>query len=181
MSTKKIAVTLSFDGDLNNKINLSWKILDKEFNINYLSKNNCRPHITLYAGEIKERNIKEMKDLLKKLKLKKFQLKSPGIAVFAEKKPNLFIRWENNFTLRKYRKIIKDKLKKFIINEDTFTKDKIWIPRSSIAYKDINYEDIGKIRKKLNFLFKKQLVNINNILLIDYSKKEKIRSKINLI
>lgn len=181
MSTKKIAITLSFKGDLYNKINLSWKILDQDFNINFLSKNNYKPHITLYAGEIRNKNIKEIKDLLEKLKLKKFQLKSPGIAIFADKKPNLFIRWENNFILRKYRKIIKDKLKKFIIRENTFTKDKIWIPRTSIAYKDINYEDLGMIRKKISFLFRKQLVNVSNILLIDYSKKEKIKSKINLI
>lgn len=181
MSTKKIAITFSFKGDLKNKINLSWKILDKEFNINFLSKNNCEPHITLYAGEIKDDNINEMKDLLRRLELKKFLLKSPGIAIFAEKKPNLFIRWENNFTLRKYRKIIKNELKKLIINENIFTKDKIWIPRSSIAYRDINYEHLGMIKKKLNFLFKKQIVVVNKILLIDYSKKEKIISKINLL
>lgn len=181
MSTKKIAFALSFKGNLINNINLSWKILNKEFNINFLFKNNCMPHITLYAGEVDKKNIKKIIKLLKKFKFKKFKLKSPGITIFAEKKPNLFIRWENNQTLIKYREIVKDKFKKFLKKENIFTKDRIWMPRTSIAYKDINYKDLEIIRKKLNFLFTKQVVEINNILIIDYSKKEKIKTKISLL
>ena len=182
MKCKQISIALGFDGDLNKEIKYSWKILNKEFNINFISQNSCKPHISLLAGKIKENNLTEIILSLKKLKLKKFKIKSPGSAIFINEKPNLFIRWETNLSIRKYRQVIRNGLKKFFVKENIYTKDNLWIPRSAVAYRDLSFVNIQDILSRLSFLFKKHTVEASYILLIDYSKnKEIIKSKIKLI
>ena len=182
MKYKQISISLGFEGSLNYKIKNSWKILKKEFNIEYISKNSCKPHINLHAGSIKKTNIREIAIRLKKFKLRKFKIKSPGSAIFFSDKPNLFIRWETNLFIKKYREIIRNDLKKFFIKENIYTNNNLWIPRSAIAYKDISYSKLENISKRLKFLFQKHTVEVNYILLIDYSKgKEIIINKIKLI
>ncbi len=178
MGIRKLAIALSFKGKIINKIENSWKILLKEFNIKYISDHNCKPHITLFAGNIKKKDITKVYISLKKLKLKTFKITSPGIGIFANKYPNLFIRWKKNLNIILLRNlIIKDTLK-FFITQNPYTKDNLWEPRSTIAYKDLNYYHIENLFNKLNFMFRKHSAQIDYVLLIDYTIKEKIIYKI---
>jgi 2'-5' RNA ligase len=182
MKCKQISIAFGLDGNLINKIRHSWKILKEDFNINYISKNNCQPHISLHSGSIKKTDLRELAIKLKMLKLRKFKINSPGTGIFISRKPIIFLRWETNSFIRIYRQLIKTETKKFFIKKYFYTNDNLWIPRSTIAYKDTSYANLESILNRLNFLFKKHTAEINSILLIDYSKnKEKILNKIKLI
>ena len=182
MRCKEISIALGFEGSLNSKLKSSWKILKEEFNINYISEHSCKPHISLHAGSIKETNLRELAIRLKKLKLRKFIIKSPGAGIFISKKPILFIRWETNLLIKKYRQAIRNDLENFFIKNNIYTNDDLWIPRTAIAYRDTSYANLDIIFNRLNFLFQKHTVEINSIFLIDYSKnKEVIKKKIKLI
>ena len=182
MKCKQISIALGFEGSLNNKLKSSWDILKEEFNIHYISQNNCKPHISIHAGSIKESSLRGLAIKLKKLKFRKFKIKSPGAGIFISKKPILFIRWETNSIIKKYKEIIRTDLKNFFIKENIYTNDDLWIPRSTIAYKDTSYSNLEGIFNRLKFLFKKHTVEASHILLIDYSKnKEVIIKKIKLI
>jgi 2'-5' RNA ligase len=182
MKCKKISIAFSFDGNLINKLKYSWKILKNNFNINYISKNNCQPHISLCAGSIKEIDLEKLTIKLKELKFRKFKIRSPGAGIFISEKPIIFIRWETNSFIRNYRQLIKSKTRKFFIKKNFYTTDNLWTPRSAIAYKDTSYANLESIFNRLKFLFMKHTVEVNCILLIDCSKnKEIIIKKIKLI
>ena len=178
MSIRKLAIALSYKGKIISKIDNSWKILLKEFNIKYISEHNCKPHITLFAGNIKKKDIAKVYLSLKKLKLKTFKIRSPGIGIFANKYPNLFIRWKKNLNITLLRNLIIKDVSKFFITKNLYTNDNLWEPRSTIAYKDLNYNHIENLFNKLNFLFKKNSAQIDYVLLIDYTIKERIVFKI---
>ena len=69
MGIRKLAIALSFKGKIINKIENSWKILLKEFNIKYISDHNCKPHITLFAGNIKKKRYYQSLHKFKKIKI----------------------------------------------------------------------------------------------------------------
>ena len=95
----KFAIAFGFRGKLFKDIIKAWKILEKEFNIKYMAYDHALPHITVLAGQTSY--IDKIYKKLKKIKLKKFKLQSPGLGIFANEKPNLYIRWENNLELLK--------------------------------------------------------------------------------
>ena len=93
MSKKKItkcAITLGITGKFEKKIIKAWKLLEK-INIKYLCTNHNNPHIAITAGNTN--SIEEIIFILKKINLKKLIISSPGLGIFANKDPNLHIRW----------------------------------------------------------------------------------------
>ena len=73
-------------------------ILEKDMGINYMSKYHSLPHITTIAGKTKD--IEKIYKALNKIRIKKFKLKSPGMGIFANQYPNLYIRWEQSMHLK---------------------------------------------------------------------------------
>ena len=181
MLNRRFAIALGYSGPVIKDVKRSWRILNKQLNINYILQHNCVPHITLFSGKVKRDNRKKIFEILKKFKFNKFTLKSPGLGIFANQKPNLFIRWEKHVLMQKYRKIIKKNTSKYFHNKSLYTSDKLWEPRSVIAWNDLKYDHINQAFKAINFLFKKHKVQVNSILLIDYTIKERITHKIKLI
>tara|TARA_A100001015_G_scaffold279956_1_gene341611 strand:+ start:1092 stop:1634 length:543 start_codon:yes stop_codon:yes gene_type:complete len=178
MKKIKFGIALGYSGKLMKDIYKSWSILRKKFNVKYIGVERL-PHITLFSGDIYLKNQELIYKKLKKCSFKKFKLRSPGLGIFATDKPNLFIRWERNKNLIDIREHIKTKISKNFINVSLFCEDKIWEPRSVIAWQDLKYQDLFKIKKSLNFLFKNHNVNVDSFLLTDHTVKEKIIHKIN--
>ena len=173
-----LGISLGFSGKLHKNIYKAWKILDKDFKVNYIKKRTTHPHITLVAGSTN--NIKEIHQILKNLKIKRFKLKSPGLAIFANKDPNLHLRWERNLDLIKCFDLIRDKTKKFFYKQRKYYDLASWVPRSCIAWKDFNYLQMPGIKKKINYLFKKHTVMINRIYLIEVTDREVLKYTIKI-
>ena len=90
------AIVLGVTGDFERKINKAWKILSK-VQIKYVSTNHSKPHIALTAGTTA--NVGEIISIIKKMKLKKFEISSPGLGIFANEEPNMHIRWNNSYEM----------------------------------------------------------------------------------
>ena len=89
---KKVAIALGFKGKLYDNVIKAQDILDEDMGINHMSKDHTLPHITTIAGKAKD--IEKIYKALNKIRIKKFKLKSPGMGIFANQYPNLYIRWE---------------------------------------------------------------------------------------
>ena len=108
---RKYAIALGFKGKLYNNIIKAWRIFEKSMDIKYMSTSHTLPHITIISGKTK--NIEKIYKKLEKIKIKKFKLKSPGLGIFANKDPNLYIRWEQSLNLLKISNTINKKTSKF--------------------------------------------------------------------
>ena len=176
----KFAIAFGFRGKIYKDILKAWEILEKEFNIKHMSYNHALPHITVLAGQTS--HIDKIYRKLKKIKLKKFKLQSPGLGIFANEKPNLYIRWENNLKLlknsEKIRRITIRYFKKVFHHQ--VSNNSLWVPKTTIAWQDLKYRVMEQIFGKIRFMFKKKFVIINQIYIIEFSTTEKIIYKINL-
>tara|TARA_Y100000768_G_scaffold363526_1_gene323227 strand:- start:1709 stop:2248 length:540 start_codon:yes stop_codon:yes gene_type:complete len=176
----KFAIAFGFRGKLFKDILKAWRILEKEFNIKHMAYNHALPHITVLAGQT--RYIDKIYKKLKKIKFKKFKLQSPGLGIFANEKPNLYIRWENNLELlknsEKIRKTTISHFKKIFHNQ--VSNNSFWVPKTTVAWQDLRYKDMSQIFRKIRFMYKKKFVTINQIYIIELNTTEKIIYKINL-
>ena len=175
---RKYAIALGFKGKLYNNIIKAWRIFEKSMDIKYMSTSHTLPHITIISGKTK--NIEKIYKKLEKIKIKKFKLKSPGLGIFANKDPNLYIRWEQSLNLLKISNTINKKTSKFFQRIYQTSNDSLWIPKTTLAWKDLNYADLKMIFNKTKFIFKKYDTIINYIYLIDFTHNEIITHKIKL-
>ena len=175
---KNYAIALGFKGKLYNNIIKAWRIFEKSMDIKYMSTSHTLPHITIISGKTK--NIEKIYKKLEKIKIKKFKLKSPGLGIFANKDPNLYIRWEQSLNLLKISNTINKKTSKFFQRIYQTSNDSLWIPKTTLAWKDLNYADLKMIFNKTKFIFKKYDTIINYIYLIDFTYNEIITHKIKL-
>ena len=172
------AIALGVTGDFERKINKAWKILSK-VQIKYVSTNHSKPHIALTAGTTA--NVGEIISIIKKMKLKKFEISSPGLGIFANEEPNMHIRWNNSYEMIGLKKKIDIKINKKFYNFFENTKLSNWVPKTTLAWKDLKYSKLSQIIKNLNFMLKIDKTLVEYLYIIDFTKKEKIIAKIRLI
>ena len=148
MKKNLIAIVITFDNKTNTKLFNSWKILKKKFNIKFISSRSPKPHLTLKSGYIK--NISSLIEKLKKKKIKKFKLNSQGLGIFANKDPLLYIRWEQSKKLMKLHNYIDNISSVNFINKSKNSEYFKWVAKTSLAFKDFKYQNLGKILNNLN-------------------------------
>ena len=165
---KNFAIAFGFKGKLYDNIYKSWRILEEKFNIKYISSYDT-PHLSIIAGNTKK--IEVIIEYLKNEKIKKFKIFSPGLGIFANEKPNLYISWERSKHLLKSSNHITNIVFNLFENfhkTSNFCSSK-WIPKTTVAWKDLNYEDIPSIYRETNFLFKESSTIVNSIYFFDLS------------
>ena len=121
-------------------------------NIKFKSTDHALPHITIITGKTK--SIEKIYKKLKKSKIKKFKLKSPGMGIFANKEPNLYIRWEQSLELLKASSKIAKETSKFFYKIKQNSNNSQWVPKTTLAWKDLKYDDLNHI---------KSLIRINRL------------------
>ncbi len=168
MKSHLIAIILTFENKFNNKIFNIWKILDKKYNIRYLSTHSPKPHLTLISGQTKSKE--RLIEKLNKIKIHRFRLRKIGLGIFANREPLLYLRWEVNDILSKIQKKIRIKFKNFFFKN--LNNQRIWIPKTSIAYKDFNYKKMDKILENLNYFNKKEHILVRKIEVLEINKKK---------
>ena len=173
---KNYAIALDFRGKAYDNIIKAWQILEKKMNIKYISIRSSEPHIDIIGGSIQ--NIEKLFKILKKIKIKKFKLKSPGVGILANNEPNLYIRWEQSAELLKIVNLINKRTSYLFHKIEKFLTSSLWIPKTTVAWKDFDYYELNLIFRKVNFLFTNHYAVINYIYLIDYTKTEIITHKI---
>lgn len=174
MKKKLISITLSFEDKFNNKLLKCWSILKNQYKIKYISSRSKKPHISLLSGYVNSTN--EIINILTKKDTKPFYLNTRGLGLFFSEKPLLFIRWQQNKDIIDLYKVLDKELNLFFIEKNSHTKFSNWIPKTTLAYKDLKFKDLEKIEKKLRFINqeKKVLIKKIDLMVVDEKKGEKI-------
>ena len=174
MKKKLIYITLSFEDHFNKKLLECWSILNNQFKVRYISKRSEKPHISLLSGYIKNPN--ELIIALDKIKTEPFHLKTRGLGLFVSDKPLLYVRWQQTKDIINLYKKLDSKLNNFFIKKNSNTEYYNWIPKTTLAFKDLKFKDLKKIERKLRFINIEQNVLIKNIdlMFVDEKKGEKI-------
>ena len=174
MKKKLISITLSFEDKFNNKLLKCWSILKNQNKIKYISSRSKKPHISLLSGYVNSTN--EIINILTKKDTKPFYLNTRGLGLFFSEKPLLYIRWQQNKDIIDLYKVLDKELNLFFIEKNSHTKFSNWIPKTTLAYKDLKFKDLEKIEKKLRFINqeKKVLIKKIDLMVVDEKKGEKI-------
>mgnify|MGYP001365350793 CR=1 FL=1 len=163
------------------QINKILKKLKNKVKVSYISSKSSGPHITL-TNIFKIKNEKKMLKVfeeVKKINNKSFKLKFKNISIFFGDTPSHVIRWEHNEEIILLKRKIENILKKLesIKTIKKFKENINFIAKSTIAYKDTNYNNLVPILKTIN---KSKIPNyciVDNICLygfIPYVKEEEI-------
>ena len=174
MKKKLISITLSFEDKFNKKLLKCWSILKNQYKIKYISSRSEKPHISLLSGYVNNTN--EVINILNKKNTKSFYLNTRGLGIFFSEKPLLYVRWQQNVDIINLYKTLDKKLNLFFIEKNSHTKFSNWIPKTTLAYKDLKFKDLEKIEKKLRFinLENKVLIKKIDLMIVDEKKGEKI-------
>tara|TARA_B100000941_G_scaffold289218_1_gene267709 strand:- start:146 stop:694 length:549 start_codon:yes stop_codon:yes gene_type:complete len=174
----KFAIAFGFGGKfLKDIINFQRKL--KKYKINFMIEDHILPHLTIIAGNTNYDNQKKIFTYLKKNSLKKFKILSPGLGIFANKYPNLHIRWEYNKQLLKTSEKIVKNISRYFSKIKTASTSSLWVPKSTLAWKDLKYTQLNKIFLSNKHIFKSRACTIDKIYLIDFTNnREKLTYKI---
>ena len=176
----KFAIAFGFSGKfLRDTLNFQRKL--KKYKIKFMIEDHILPHLTIIAGNTNLDNQKKIFNFFKKNRLKKFKILSPGLGIFANKYPNLHIRWEYNKQLLKYSEKIVKNISHYFSNIKTSSTSSLWVPKSTLAWKDLKYTQLNKIFLSNKHIFQSRACTIDKIYLIDFTNnKEKLAYKISL-
>ena len=171
MVKKNISFSIPLSG---NTLKFSKEVtakLKKKFLINFIDNKKSRPHINLFSGSTNrpEAIIKTMKKKIKPVFNERIKLL--GFGSFLSRFPTIFLRFESSDFLKYLRDVIfhRSNLWK---NIDIGVKDNIWIPKSTLVHSDMKVNQMSEVVKFLNSLVVPQIMKIEEISLIDFTKKE---------
>ena len=174
------AIAFGFSGKfLRDTVNFQRRLI--KLKIKFMIEDHILPHITIIAGKTDYSNQKKIFNFIKKKKFKKFKLLSPGIGIFANKYPNLYIRWERNDQLLKNSEKIVKNISHYFSKIKTASTNSLWVPKSTLAWQDLKYSQLNRIFLSNKHIFKSRNCTIDSIYLIDFTNnKEKLVYKISL-
>ena len=109
-------------------------------------------------------------------------MRSLGLGIFANDLPLIYLRWEKNKNIYKLYKSLEKITSKNFLKDKNYSAYLRWIPKTSLAFKDLKYKDLPKILKKINFINSLKNVKVEYIKILQVDKSgEKIYSSLKLI
>ena len=101
-----------------------------------------------------------------------FKIKTNGLGVFLSENINIYLRWGNNIEMMTFKKKIENLLKQIWVqnlnHNDTYT----WLPKTSLAFKDIKYSDLSSIDFG-NLKIKDKTMDVKSLSLIKFEEGKK--------
>ena len=172
MINKKVSISIPISGKLlKDFYNLSSN-LEKNFFINSSLHKSCRPHINVFSGKIKKIEFINKLVLNELKKFKKENIIFIGYGAFLNKKTTIFLRFKNNAFFKNLRKILfkKNFLWKSI---DKTVDTEVWIPKCTLINENLEKKKINEIIKLINKKKISKKMKINELSIIDFTKKQK--------
>ncbi len=164
-----ISINVPLEGKALYSVLLAQDILHKKMNISFQKNNQSIPHVNLLSGKVREIELQRLKietgKLNKKIIKNNFKIKTNGLGVFILDRPVIYMRHYHFRFFLVIRKCLT--LGKFFNAIDNSTLTKSWIPKTTIAHKDTNSEDLTNIfllLRKINFYedFKVNKINLTS-------------------
>jgi 2'-5' RNA ligase len=165
------AICIPLSGKMLKTSELLLNKLEKKFSIKFINKKNSRPHINIFNGKTK--NLEKIVSILKKRINKKYskKIKIFGYGAFLSKSSSIYIRFENSDYIQSIRNLL-FKNSKLWSKVDKNIQTNLWLPKSTIIYKDMNTNHLSNVLKQLNKIQIPLNMEINEIVVIDYSTEK---------
>lgn len=175
-----IAICINLVDNLKLDVKKTQNYLEKK-SINFQKKNQSNSHITLCIGQVNKKDLNliivRLREVLATFNL--FKIKTNGLGLFLKDNINLHIRWNKNKNLIKLKNSIEKKLKSIWKENLKYNNRYVWIPKTSLAYKDLNYLSLNQIDFSLiDFNKKEMYVKEVSIIEFNLNKKEKVLKEI---
>lgn len=121
--------------------------LNLKYGIDFIYNSQKMPHIVLSVGQVESSEFEHLVITLESIldKLAVFEIESNGLGLFLSDKINLHIRWHQNQPLLDLKKRIENELKSVWEVDFNYNSEFRWIPKTTLAYNDINYVNLSKI------------------------------------
>ena len=161
------ALVLELDGEMLDEARKAWILLKEKFAIQYISQNSPCPHMTLASGI--QADTDALVDCLRDVtsKFQPLEVEGNGIAVLVVESPVIFIRWKLTQAMTELR----NKLQASLMDAQKIKYELCcdWLAKTSLAYEDSDYENLGEILKTLSALNFYQNMTCSKLGIYDYS------------
>ena len=170
------SISIELDSNTLKYVNLIQQNLKKNFGVRRMMEENSPPHVNLVSGS--PTDLEELISFVKRQRLKKnIILSNLGLGMLFTPAPLLYVRFSRNLLIENFRNNLLSKENRLWLEVSSTVEFENWIPKSSIAYKDIEFCDIGKIIPSiLRFRVPPEMC-IKKLLLIEVGEAEKIVQK----
>lgn len=123
------------------------KTLNSKYGIDFIYNTQKTPHIVLSVGQVESSKLEHLVSTLESVleKLSVFEIETNGLGLFLSEKINLHIRWHQNQVLVDVKKRIENELKSVWEEDFNYNSELRWIPKTTLAYNDINYVNLSTI------------------------------------
>jgi len=171
LTKQNISLSIPLSGSVLEFSNTLVNDIEDKFSVKFIKDKKSRPHINLFSGTVK--NLDKVINFIKKnLNLNfDFNIRLLGFGAFLTKYPTIYIRFENTSFLKNLRKIIFE-TSNYWESIDDSVNETMWIPKSTIVYKDMRTDILGQITDFINLKSMPGKMAIEEISILDLSKTE---------
>ena len=131
----------------------------------------AEPHLNLISGTTNDIN-----NIINSIKKFKFENSKDcdllGLGILLTPDPLIYMRFTNSFFLRELRVFLLDETLPFWDTLTNTVKDDIWIPKSTLAFKDFTINDLSKALIPLKDLKFQLKMEISELFVLDFTEHE---------
>tara|TARA_B100001057_G_C22422817_1_gene784222 strand:+ start:148 stop:681 length:534 start_codon:yes stop_codon:yes gene_type:complete len=176
---KKYSVSIPLSNEVYNLAKSCQQKIYNSISIKSSWIHGAEPHINLISGTTN--NIDNVINSIKEFQYtdKKY-CEAIGLGVLITPDPLIYLRFTHSVFLRELRHFLfRETLPLWNSITDT-VKENIWMPKSTIAYKDFKINDLSKAILSLKDMKYQLMMEINELSIIDFTDKEHEIKRINI-
>ena len=176
---KKYSISIPLSGEVYRHAKTCQKKIYDSMSIKSTWTHNAEPHINLISGSTND--IDNIVNSIKKFKLKNNKsCELLGLGVLLTPDPLIYMRFTNSVFLRELRFSLFNETLPLWSDLTNTVKDDIWMPKSTLAYKDFALNDLSKALISLNGIKFQSSMEISELCLIDFTDHEHEIKRISL-
>lgn len=166
-----IAIAINLSGSVYAECKNILGVLRDDNSIHFIDDSQVTPHITLSIGSVSDSSLGALESRLNTLvkELKHFTIQTNGLGLFLQDKINLYIRWNFSVELQNIKEKIENSLKDIWEENESANSMSTWIPRTSLAYEDIDYKNISEVNYT-KIRLEPSMMLVDEIVMIKYAR-----------
>ncbi len=168
---RKYGVAIPLSGETYNLAKRCQHMIYDSMNIKSLWIYGTEPHINLISGTTN--NIDNIINSIKEFQYEsKKYCEAIGLGVLITPDPLIYLRFTHSVFLRELRYFLFHETLPLWDSLTNTVKDNIWMPKSTLAYKDFTINDLSKALIPLKDINYQLMMKIDELSIIDFTDKE---------
>lgn len=148
--TRNYAIVINLGGNMLVAARKGWYALRDKFHVEYISSRSSCPHITLSAGNCTLPET-DVVGLVKEIAagVRSFEISGRGLGIFVLETPLVYVRWVLSGELNDLYAMFQGSLKGIWGELETSYSPEMWLPKTTLAFRDISYDQLPKVLAEL--------------------------------